>query len=200
MPFALSGGALSADTFAKRAYPFLTRIVLFLDRRRMSRFTLDELREYVAAWQPEVVAQVLDGLDRVGKRGQNASVAQKRRSERKAYSAIVVIIQNRAVRLKDGSRAKLPVMARNLSRSGLGLLAPIFFEPVLPGPESPTLQARNVFREGAALEIGLRKACGSMLWLYGSVMRARIVQHDFLDIGVRFNARINVLKALELDD
>jgi hypothetical protein len=166
----------------------------------MSRFTLEELREYVASWQPEVVAQVLEGLDRVGKRGQNATVAQKRRNERKSYSAIVAIIQNRAVRLKDGSRAKLPLMARNLSRSGLGLLSPLFFEPAIPGPESPTLQARNVFREGAALEIGLRKSCGSMLWLYGTVIRARIVQHDFLDVGVRFNARINILKALELDD
>src|SRR5688500_4873719 len=118
----------------------------------MSRFTLDEFREYLAAWQPEVVAHVLEGLDRVGKRSQG-SMLQKRRSVRRNYNAIVSIIQSRAIRLRDGARAKLPLMARNLSRSGLGLLAPLYFEPAVPGRPSPTLQSRSVFREGSCLEI-----------------------------------------------
>jgi hypothetical protein len=166
----------------------------------MSRFSLDEFREYLAAWQPEVVAHVLEGLDRVGKRSQGAAMAQKRRSERRTYNAIVSIIQNRAVRLRDGARAKLPLMARNLSRSGVGLLAPMFFEPAVSGQLSPTLQSRSVFREGACLEIGLRKSESNMIWLYGTVVRARVVQHDFLDIGVRFTAKVNLLRELEIDD
>jgi hypothetical protein len=166
----------------------------------MSRFTLDEFREYLAAWQPEVVAHVLEGLERVGKRSQGSAMLQKRRSVRRTYNAIVSIIQNRSIRLRDGARAKLPLMARNLSRSGLGLLAPLFFEPAVPGRLSPTLQSRGVFREGSCLEIGLQKSEDKTLWLYGTVVRARVVQHDFLDIGVRFNARINVLRELEIEE
>jgi hypothetical protein len=166
----------------------------------MSRFALDEFQEYLAAWQPEIVAHVLDGLDRIGKRGQYAAIAQKRRCERRAYSAIVAILQSRSVRLRDGSRAKLPVMARNLSRSGLGLLSPLYFEPAQSKSRLPTLQSRTIFRDGACLEIGLRKKEGNLLWLFGTVMRARVVQHDFLDIGVRFTAKVNVFRELDLEE
>jgi hypothetical protein len=166
----------------------------------MSRFALDDFQEYLAAWQPEIVAHVLDGLDRIGKRGQMSAMAQKRRCERRAYNAIVSILQNRAVRLRDGSRARLPLMARNLSRSGLGLLSPLYFEPAQPKSRLPTLQSRNIFREGSCLEIGLRKREGSMIWLYGIVVRARVVQHDFLDLGVRFTAKINVFKELDIEE
>jgi hypothetical protein len=129
-----------------------------------------------------------------------SAMAQKRRCERRAYNAIVSILQNRAVRLHDGSRARLPLMARNLSRSGLGLLAPLHFEPAHPKSRLPPLQSRNVFRDGACLEIGLRKGGGAMRWLYGTVTRARVVQHDFLDIGVRFTAKVNVFRELEIDE
>jgi len=166
----------------------------------MSRFALDDFQEYLAAWQPEIVAHVLDGLDRIGKRGQMSAMAQKRRCERRAYNAIVSILQNRAVRLRDGSRARLPLMARNLSRSGLGLLSPLYFEPAQPKSRLPTLQSRNIFREGSCLEIGLRKREGAMIWLYGAVVRARVVQHDFLDLGVRFTAKINVFKELDIEE
>jgi len=166
----------------------------------MSRLALDDFQEYLAAWQPEIVAHVLDGLDRIGKRGQMSAMAQKRRCERRAYNALVSILQNRAVRLRDGSRAKLPLMARNLSRSGLGLLAPLFFEPAHPKSRLPTLQSRNIFRDGSCLEIGLRRGDSSMIWLYGTVVRARVVQHDFLDLGVRFTAKINVFKELDIEE
>lgn len=166
----------------------------------MSRYSIDDFQEYLAVWQPEIVAHVLDGLDRIGRRGQTPGMMQKRRCERRAYNAIVLVLQNRAVRLRDGSRAKLPLMACNLSRSGLGLLAPLYFEPAEPKSRLATLQSRNIFRDGACLEIGLRKKEGNLLWLYGTVMRARVVQHDFLDIGVRFSAKINVLKELDLEE
>jgi hypothetical protein len=166
----------------------------------MLRSAADEFQEYLAAWQPEIVAHVLDGLDRISKRGQASALVQKRRCERRAYSAIVSIMQNRAVRLRDGSRAKLPLMARNLSRSGLGLLAPLHFEPAASKSRLPPLQSRNIFREGTCLEIGLQKGDGVMLWVYGTVMRARVVQHDFLDLGVRFTAKVDVFKELGLEE
>jgi len=161
-------------------------------------FELDEVRDYRPCWEPDEVMQVLEGLDRLAKRA-SKHVLQRRRTERKPYTAGVLITQNRRGRMQDGGKALLHVVARNLSRSGVGLLAPLFFEPEIPSPDSPMLRSANVFREGAVLEIGLWKPNATLLWLYGSVIRARTVQHDFLDVGVRFNGRRNVTQELDLE-
>jgi hypothetical protein len=62
--------------------------------------------------------------------------------------------------------------------------------------EIPTLRALDIFRDGAMLQVGLNKDCGESLWLVASVVRARIVQHDFLDVGLEFKSRINVPEVL----
>lgn len=159
-----------------------------------STFDVDQIRDYRACWDPAEVVQVLDALDRLVER----NAMQHRQAERMNYLTPVLIAQNRKLRLQDGSRAILHVMARNLSRSGMGLLSPLLFEPEPPCREAANLRGINVFRDGAVLEVGLRKACGSTLWLYSTVIRARTVQHDFLDVGLRFNARINALDELQL--
>ena len=54
------------------------------------------------------------------------------------------------------------------------------------------LPALELFRDEALLEVGLKQECGKSLWLVAAVVRARIVQHDFLDVGLKFRGRLNV--------
>jgi hypothetical protein len=103
------------------------------------------------------------------------------------------------VRQPDGSRVLLKLLSRNLSPSGIGLLAPMMFEPEVPQAKAPLIHSKSIFYEGAPLQIGLTKLGGATLWLFATVVRDRVVQHDFLDVGLRFNARINVIEALEID-
>jgi len=165
----------------------------------MAGVQTNEVRDYRPCWELDELAQVVEGLERLSARSSGKQSSQRRRCERKRYNAQVLVSQNRKMRLQDGSRAMLHLIARNLSRSGLGLISPLFFEPETPSQEAPVLRAENIFRDGGVLEIGLRKHCGETLWVYGTVIRARTVQHDFLDVGIRFNARINMVKELEID-
>lgn len=161
------------------------------------KLDLEHVRDYRACWEPQEVVQVLDALDRVGQRSGNQPV--QREFERQPYLTPVLIAQNGKIRLPDGSRAMFHVMGRNLSKSGLGLLSPLVFEPEIPCREAPPLRGVNIFRDGGMLEVGLRKPCGSTLWLSATVIRSRTVQHDFLDVGLQFNARIDVISELKLE-
>lgn len=158
---------------------------------------IEEVRDYRPCWEADEVLQVLEGLDRLSRRSGN--MVKLRRHERQPYTAGVLITQKRKGRLQDGARVVLHVLSRNLSRSGLGLLAPLQFEPEIPSPDAPLLRSANVFRDGAILDIGLWRPTGSLMWLYGTVIRARTVQHDFLDVGLRFLGRRNVAQELNLE-
>ena len=65
----------------------------------------------------------------------------------------------------------------------------MFFEPEMASPGTPLLRSADIFREGAMLELGLTKDSGHRLWVIGVVIRARIIQHDYLDVGIRFCER-----------
>jgi hypothetical protein len=163
------------------------------------KLEVEHVRDYRACWEPQEVVQVLDALDRVIQRSTGNQAGKQREFERQPYLTPVLIAQNNKIRLPDGSRAMFHVMGRNLSTSGLGLLSPLVFEPEIPCREAPTLRGVNIFRDGALLEVGLRKPCGNTLWLSATVIRSRTVQHDFLDVGLQFNARIDVMSELKLE-
>ena len=157
--------------------------------------TADDTLQYQPCWEHEEIEQVLATLGRLEKRKSNTLVSQ-RRNERKPYVAPVIVAlqrQGRNVR----SQALLTVMGRDLSRSGMSLIAPLFFEPEASDRTVAMLRAGNVFHEGAVLDLGLRKLTGDVLWLFGTVLRVCTVQHDFLDLGIRFNGRRNL--ALDFD-
>jgi hypothetical protein len=153
-----------------------------------SNYEVEEVLDYRPCWETGEVQQITQGLERLnGQKGK--AIVQRRRCERKKYTAPVLITQHRKGKVVEGPRVMLHVVARNLSRSGIGLLAPLFFEPEVAAHGSPMLRAASLFREGAALELGLIKQSGSLLWVIGSVVRARTIQQDFLDIGIRFVSR-----------
>jgi hypothetical protein len=153
-----------------------------------SNFDIEDMVDYRPCWETTEVQQVAQGLSRLSERNGKA-IVQRRRSDRKSYTAPVLIMQHYKGKPPEGPRMVLHLMARNLSRSGIAMLAPLFFEPEIPSKSTPMLRAATVFREGALLEIGLMKQSGSLLWLIGGVVRARAVQHDFLEIGIRFSGR-----------
>lgn len=164
-----------------------------------SKLDIEHVRHYRACWDPGEVVQVLDALDRLGSRNKVKQPSDRRETDRKNYLTPVLVAQNGKTRLQDGSRPMLHVLARNLSCTGLGLLSPLFFEPEIVCREAPMLRAANIFREGATIDVGLQKPCGSTLWLNSTVIRSRTVQHDFLDVGLRFNSRIDLVEDLHIE-
>lgn len=157
--------------------------------------TAEEALRYEPCWQEDEIEQVLATLGRLEKRKSDNLVVQ-RRHERKPYVAPVLVALHRKGR-NGRSRSLLTVISRDLSRSGLGLIAPLFFEPDDSDESVTMLRGANVFREGAVLDLGLRKLSGDLLWLFGTVLHVCTVQHDFLDVGIRFNGRRNL--ALDFD-
>lgn len=157
----------------------------------------DEVRAFRACWEAEEVQQILESLARLSKRTSKHVLAQ-RRHERKPYTGPVIIAQKRKGRLLESGRIMLPVVGRDLSRSGIGLVSPLFFEPENADIHASMLRAVNIFKVGAVLDIGLQKEDGELLWLYGTVVRVCTVQHDFLDVGVQFNGRRELALEFEL--
>jgi hypothetical protein len=155
---------------------------------------LEDALHYRSCWEEAEIEQVLATLKRLDDR-LSGSVRQQREHQRKTYIApVMVALRHKG---KRSSRAVLTVVARDLSRSGIGFLAPLFFEPEFDINDATMIRGDSVFREGAVLDLGLKKADGELLWLYGTVLRLCTVQHDYLDVGVRFNGRRNL--ALDFD-
>ena len=157
--------------------------------------TIEEVLSYQACWEQDEIEQVLATLNRLESKVPQRLLEQ-RGNERKSYATPILVAQTRKSRQKS-PRAILPVVGRDLSRSGLGLLSPLFFEPEHSHRGATLVRAMNVFQEGAVIDIGLRKPNDELLWLFGTVMRVCTVQHDFLDVGIRFNGRRNL--ALHFD-
>jgi hypothetical protein len=155
---------------------------------------LDDGLHYHSCWEEAEIEHVLATLSRL-EQGISGSTLQQRRDQRKMYVAPVLVAIHR--KGKRTSRALLTVVARDLSRSGIGLLAPLFFEPPGGDPTETMLRADQVFREGSVLDLGLKKPDDQLLWVYGTVQRICTVQHDYLDVGIRFNGRRNL--ALDFD-
>jgi len=154
----------------------------------------DDVIPYSAVWDQDELRQVLRELDRMNERSGFKQFAGLRRHERHPYYAMVTLRRATVPRSERDPAIVTLVAGRNLSRSGLGALAPMFFISEYSGQSLPAL---DLFEDGALLELGLKQNCGKSLWLTAAVVRARIVQHDFLDVGLKFRARLNVSEVLE---
>ena len=159
-----------------------------------SNLLLDASVRFRSCWDEAEIEHVLGTLGRLEQR-LSSGVKRQRRDERKPYVAPVLVAFNR--KGMHSSRALLTVVARDLSRSGIGLLSPLLFEPEGADAMAAAIRADSVFREGAVLDLALKKPNDELLWVYGTVQRICTVQHDYLDIGIRFNGRRNL--ALDFD-
>ncbi len=162
----------------------------------MPNLASPEVVHYRPCWEGNDVQPVLETLARHGSRVSQQLLSMRRHS-RAPYITQILVGHKYKGKLKNTTKAILPVLGRDLSRSGAGLLSPVLFEPQIQEEETALIRAANLFREGAVLDLGLQRPSGEWLWLYGTCVRVCTVQHDFLDVGIRFNGRRNL--ALDFD-
>jgi hypothetical protein len=137
---------------------------------------------------PEMVRQVLAALDRWSDRTGN-HVTHARASERHDYRTNVIVeASDPAVFGGSSFRRVFHVPARNVSKTGLGFVAPPVFVPRMSSDATPLMRADVIFRLGAKVKVTLGLVSDKTRTLTGEIIRVRPIHHGFLDVGVRFVA------------
>jgi hypothetical protein len=138
---------------------------------------------------PEQVMQVLSALDRWS--GRTARhITHSRTNDRHNYRTTVILEPGGAdLPAAQITRHVFHVPTRNVSKAGLGFIAPPVFLPRLLSDATPLLRADVIFRVGTRLKVKLGPANGRMPTLSAVIMRLRPVHFGFFDVGVRFVAR-----------
>ena len=144
--------------------------------------------------KPEQLDQVLHALDQWSDRTAR-HVNHKRTSDRHNYRTTVTIEPSPNQPHSAPYRQVFQVQARNVSKSGLGFVAPAVFMPRLLCDETPLVRSELIFRVGAPLTVRLQGRGQKRLDLKAEVMRLRLVHFGFFDIGVRFLARDDASQA-----
>jgi hypothetical protein len=138
------------------------------------------------------VRAVLDALNWWSERSEEHR-SNQRRHGRNLYEAVVWMqplpASSRPGAERVGRPVQLQVQARNLSQSGISLLAAPQFEPDLINDDTPLLSAEGIFRLGRPVAIGLNPTQQEPLWIEGQVVRVRKVHQGFLEVGIRFTRR-----------
>jgi len=75
---------------------------------------------------------------------------------------------------------------RNVSKTGLGFVAPPVFIPKMMSDTTPLIRAEAAFRVGMKIKVTLGPPTGMMPTLCGEIVRVRQVHLGFFEIGVRF--------------
>lgn len=144
--------------------------------------------DYDPDCNPEQLAQVLHALDQWSDRT-SGHVIHQRSSDRHHYRTTIAIEPEPSPSHSPPFRQIFHVPARNVSKSGLGFVAPPLFMPRLLSDETPLVRSEHIFRVGATLKIQLHAPGKTMPTLRAEVARLRPVHFGFFDIGVRFLAR-----------
>jgi hypothetical protein len=137
---------------------------------------------------PEQIVQVLSALDRWS--GRTAKhVMHQRKSDRHNYRTSVIIEAGEERSGTAGLRKIFHVSTRNVSKAGLGFVAPPIFMPRVLSDRTLLVRTEAMFRVGTQVKVKLGSADGKMPTLGGVVMRLRPIHFGFFDVGVRFVAR-----------
>jgi len=138
---------------------------------------------------PEQLIQVLSAMDRwSGMTGQH--IIQQRTSDRHHYRTTLSIERVNAAAKQSGPRRQVfHVAARNVSKSGLGFIAPPAFLPRMLSEETPLLRTDAIFLPGTPVTVNLGPVAGKIPPISGVITRVRPVQLGFFEIGVKFVSR-----------
>ena len=138
---------------------------------------------------PEQLAHVLSALDRWSGRT-SGHVTHLRSNDRHDYRTTVIIELTNPSTDEDGIlRQVFHVPTRNVSKAGLGFVAPSVFVAKLLSDKTPLVRSEVVFRVGAKIKVRLGPADGKMPTLSAEITRLRPVHIGFFDVGVRFISR-----------
>jgi hypothetical protein len=154
----------------------------------VSEKTIAEIH-YEPDCAPEQVAHVLSALDRWS--GRTAKhVTHLRATERHDYRTTVIVEPSDPTAPAERAiRQVLHVPTRNVSKAGIGFVAPPVFTPRVLSDDTPLLRSDVIFRVGAKIKVKLGPADGKMPSLTAEVTRLRPVYFGFFDVGVRFIER-----------
>jgi hypothetical protein len=137
----------------------------------------------------EQVSQVLSALERWS--GRTARhVTHQRTSDRHDYRSTVIIEAGGDASAGGAvKRQVFYVQTRNVSKAGLGFIAPPVFMPRVLSDTTPLLLTEVVFQVGTRMKVQLGPPTGNIPTLSAVVTRLRPVHFGFFDVGVRFLAR-----------
>ena len=133
---------------------------------------------------PEQIEQVLCALDRWSDRT-SKHVTYQRASDRHDYRT-TIIVEISEPTLSEGPRQLFHVPTRNVSKTGIGFIAPPVFLPRLLSDSTPLIRTETVFRPGLKIKVTLGSPTGTMPTLCAEIVRCRTVHFGFFEIGVRF--------------
>jgi hypothetical protein len=136
---------------------------------------------------PDELRQVIGVLERWSRRTRK-HVTHVRASHRHEYRT-TVLVETSEITADGPARRLFHVPARNVSKTGLGIIAPPVFVPKLLSDTTPLLRADTVFRLGAKVKLVLGSQLPNAPVVIAEVIRVRLIHHGFFDIGVRFLAR-----------
>ena len=83
-------------------------------------------------------------------------------------------------------RQMFHVPTRNVSKAGLGFVAPPAFSPRKPSDATGLVRTDVVFRVGAKIKITLGPSTGKVPTVTAVITRLRPVHLGFFEVGVRF--------------
>lgn len=134
---------------------------------------------------PEQIEHVLAALDRWSRRT-GKHVTHRRASDRHAYRTTVMVEPVQAVGASTAVRQFFHVPTRNVSKTGLGFVAPPLFMPKMMSDATPLIRGESAFKVGMKIKVTLGPPTGMMPTLCGEIVRVRPVHLGFLEIGVQF--------------
>jgi hypothetical protein len=137
---------------------------------------------------PEQLEQVLRALDQWSDRTAR-HVTHLRQNDRHSYRTTVTVEPQPGKPAAARFRQVFHVQARNVSKNGLGFVAPPVFMPRVLCDETPLVRSEIIFGVGAPLKVRLQAPGRQPLALNAEITRLRLVHFGFFDIGVRFLAR-----------
>jgi PilZ domain-containing protein len=141
--------------------------------------------QYQPDCSAEQIEQVLSSLDRWSSRT-GKHVTHQRASDRHIYRTTVLVEPSDPQLPDSGPRRLFHVPTRNVSKTGLGFIAPPMFLPSLLSDATPLVHAEAAFRVGMKIKVTLGSPSGTMPQLSGEIVRMRPVHLGFFEIGVQF--------------
>jgi hypothetical protein len=143
--------------------------------------------QYEPDCSSEEMSHVLAVLDRWSRRTAKY-VRHARACHRHEYRTMVMVEVNDQED-EIPLRRVFRVPARNVSKTGLGIIAPPVFVPRSQSDATSILRADMVFRLGAKVKITLGSRLQAATIVRAQVTRMRLIHNGFFDIGVRFLSR-----------
>ncbi|MCS7238344.1 MAG: hypothetical protein NZ899_08745 [Thermoguttaceae bacterium] len=152
---------------------------------------------YLPLERPETFELVIDGLswqEKIHPRPRN----EFRRHTRRTFSATVLLVIETTLGGSRLIRLAFPARGRNISRSGLGVIASNYLIPARRENGGDSVEAEpllvnleRVLEPGTSCLVGLRQSDGKLCWIAGRIVRKRSLGGKMQELGIQFESRLH---------